>query len=517
MRQIKRPVLMVIPTLLYVFLYATSIVRERTDALEISGAEYFFTYALDMVMCFAYAWALFFTLRCLGKKTFAITLPFLFFTSAIAAYFIDAFNIKISGGTVGVLLEVEPTLILPFLTLKLVALALLSLGLGIALVRFCFKHELADPKDKMVLLISGMFVLMAFTIDGGISRQYMPYNYLRAAGDIVFLQRNTERTDISAEPATLVQNIPENLVVVLVVGESVRPSHLALNGYTRNTTPLLSERKNLTSYDDVPSCGPFTRDAVPCVLTRASYLSPEDVRKETSLISVFRKLGFYTSWVDMQGATASVFDSSITNIMEEANTHTSFNTSLLLEPKQDEAMLPIVEKTLAEQQGRVLMVLHGFGSHWPYTARYPAEFGAFQPVCSKTTAVVGDFKTSEDMAACDRQQLINAYDNSIVYLDYVLDSLMKQLENRPALLIYTSDHGESLGEDGLFLHGNVDKYGMPITIERRVPIIVWHSDSFKIQPINERITHDYIFHSLLDCAGVKSEIINPDLSICADE
>lgn len=517
MRLLKRPVLMIIPTLIYVFLFATTLVSQRTDAQGLSGAEYFFTYALDIVMCFAYAWALFFTLRCFGKKLFAITLPFLFFTTAIASYFISAFHIQISTGNVGALLEVEPTLIPQFLTIKLVLSALLSLGLGILLVRFCFRHELTDPKDKMVLLVSGMFVLMAFTIDGGISRQYLPYNYLRAAGDVVFSAQNVERNDISAQASSLAENIPDNLVVILVIGESVRPSHLGLNGYARNTTPLLSKRKNITSYDDVPSCGPFTRDAVPCILTRASYLSPEDARKETSLISVFRKLGFHTSWVDMQGATSSVFDTSITDIISEAEAQISFNTSLLLEPKQDEAIVPIVAKTLVEQKGRVLMVLHTFGSHWPYHARYTEAFGKFQPVCSKTSAVVGDFTTSKDMAACDRQQLINAYDNSIVYLDYVLDSVIEQLQGRPALFIFTSDHGESLGEDGYFLHGNSDKNGLPIPIERTVPVIVWHSDSFKLKPINERITHDYIFHSLLDCAGVKSEIINSDLSICADE
>lgn len=517
MKLIKRPVLMILPTAVYTLLFATILVLQRTDAMGIGGVEYFFTFALDMVMCFAYAWALFFTLRCMGKAVFSILLPFIFFTSAIASYFIYAFNIKISGGTVGVLLEVEPTLILPFITLKLIVWAVFALIISIKLVRFCIAHELTDPKDKMVLLVAGMFVLMAFTIDGGISRQYLPYNYLRAVGDIVLFSNNVERKDIANEPASLAKNTPDNLAVILVVGESVRPSHLGLNGYARNTTPLLSKRKNLASYDDVPSCGPFTRDAVPCVLTRASYLSPEDARKETSLISVFRKLGFHTSWIDMQGSTASVFDSSITDIINEAEQQISFNTSLLLEPKQDEAALPVIAKTPAEQKGRVLIVLHTFGSHWPYHTRYTEPFGKFQPVCSKTSAVVGDFKTSEDMAACDRQQLINAYDNSILYLDYVLDSLITQLEGRPALLIYTSDHGESLGEDGFFLHGNVDKYGLPVTIERRVPVIVWHSDSFKIKPSVERITHDFVFHSLLDCAGVKSDIINSDLSICADE
>lgn len=516
MKPIKRPVIIAILTFIHTLLYGSILISTNLLAQHLSNTDFAFSFALDFIFYFAYAWALFFSLRFLGKHAFSILIPLLFFTSAIASYYVYVYKIDINNDTLGLLLEVEPTLILQFITVRLLVWLAFSLFLSITLTRFCIRYELNDPRDKMVLLVSGMFVFTAFFMDGGISRQYLPYNYLLAAKDFAWssAKGTPAKIDISKQPATLAKSTPENMVVVMVVGESVRPDHWQLGTYKRNTNPLLSKRSNLTFYDDVPSCGPFTRDALPCLLTRASYLEPENYNKETSFISIFRKLGFYTAWVDMQGSTASVFDSTITSLIHEANQSIGFNTNLIATPQFDEAMLPVVDTLLKEHPGRILLVLHQFGSHWPYDSRYPDAFRKFTPVCSKSTAIVGDFKTTEDMKACDHQQLINAYDNSILYLDFMLDQIIHRIENRPSIMLYTSDHGESLGEGGYYMHGHSDAHGNGITVERRVPIVFWHSDSYPLTIDKERITHDSVFHSILDCAGVSSSVINKELSIC---
>lgn len=507
----KRPVLMIWPALAYVLLFGWVPFK----GLLPTGQQAEF--ALQLVMAFAYVWALFFTLRFLGARAFRVALVFLFITGGAAAYFIHAFHIRISIHMVAVLFEAEPVLIRQFLTLKLLAAIVLTGGFGWWLAGWCIRHEQADPKDKMVLLVSGMFVFTALFMDGGISRQYLPYNYLLATADYAReqLRPKPQLHDLAQEPAALRKDLPENLVAVLVIGESARPDHLGVLGYARQTTPFFAEEKNIRAYGDVPSCGPFTRDAVPCLMTRASYLSPEKAQTETSFIRLFDKLGFHTVWVDMQGSAASVFDTRIGEIMAESREVVSLNTQLFTAPQPDEAAAAVVERVLKEQQGRVLLVLHLFGSHWPYEGRVPEAFRKFTPTCSAETPIIGDFRTAQDMAACERQHLINAYDNSILYTDYVLHQVMERLRGRPSFLLYTSDHGESLGEDGYFLHGNVTPEGLYVPIERRVPLLFWRSEGYAARALAEEpITHDYIFHSMLDCAGLESPVVNRDLSIC---
>lgn len=528
-KRIKRPAMIILPALVFTLLYAALFIQSRLAPQAAAGVDTTLLFAHSLFFTFAYVWALLYTLR-FSKWLFAVALPFLFLTSALATYYVHYYHIDISAGTIAVLFETEPAISAGFITLQLVGWLLFSLVLSAVLVWVCLKRELHDPKDKMVLLVSGAFVFSAFFLDGGISRQYLPYNYLLAAADYAGEQYAVAPAKRQIEYEKYVQraNLPDDLVVLLVVGESLRPDHLSLNGYARETTPLLAKRRNLYSFADVPSCGPFTRDAVPCVLTRASYLAPEDARKETSLISVFRRQGFNTIWIDMQGATSSVFDTSVTALINEAEYNVVFNTDPMLPYKYDDTILPLLENALKDYPGRTLIVTHMMGSHWPYAMRYPETFNRYTPTCSETTPLIGDLRMTSDMAACDNAALINAYDNTVLYTDYVLDEAMKRLESRPALVLFTSDHGEALGEGGYFLHGHAAalQEGGPV-MERRAPVILWMSDGFvkhfplqadavaRHRALGQQITHDFVFHTLLDCAGLENAgIIDRNLSLC---
>lgn len=528
-KRIKRPLMIVFPALVFTLLYATIFIHTRLAPQEAAGVDTTLAFAHSLFFTFAYAWALFYTLR-FSKWLFAFALPLLFLTGALATYYVHFYRVDLSADTIAVLFETEPAISMGFITLKLVMWMALSLVISGALVWLCLTRELHDPKEKMVLLVSGAFVFSAFFLDGGISRQYLPYNYLLATADYIGSVQGAkpQKRQIEYEKYTQSLSLPEDLVVVLMVGESLRPDHLSLNGYERETTPLLARRSNLYSFPDVPSCGPFTRDAVPCVLTRASYKAPEESRKETSLISIFRRQGFSTIWIDMQGATSSVFDTSVTALIDEAEYNVIFNTDPLLPYKPDDTILPLLDNALKDYPGRTLIVTHMMGSHWPYAMRYPEAFARFTPTCSETTPLIGDMRMTSDMAACDNAALINAYDNTVLYTDYVLDETMKRLEGRPALVLFTSDHGQSLGEGGYFLHGHSAalQEGGPV-MERRAPVIVWMSDAFvqrfpaqadavaRRRASGESITHDFVFHTLLDCVGLQNaEIVNPTLSLC---
>jgi glucan phosphoethanolaminetransferase (alkaline phosphatase superfamily) len=176
----------------------------------------------------------------------------------------------------------------------------------------------------------------------------------------------------------------------------------------------------------------------------------------------------------------------------------------------DGVMLPYL-KNILKTDTKQFVVVHTSGSHWSYAHRYPREFAKFTPECNITG--------KNDPASCAQVNLVNAYDNSILYTDFFLSNLIEMLKDEEAFLIYASDHGESLGESGRFGHAG------EITFERTsIPLIVWVSDSFKqkhpvhAENINthkgQRLSHDNIFHSVLDCLDISSEIIDKNLSIC---
>jgi glucan phosphoethanolaminetransferase (alkaline phosphatase superfamily) len=175
----------------------------------------------------------------------------------------------------------------------------------------------------------------------------------------------------------------------------------------------------------------------------------------------------------------------------------------------DEAMVPYLESAL-EKNTKSLIVLHPTGSHWNYAARYPKNFAQFTPGCEELSGKV-------DHASCGHDGLINSYDNSILYADHVLGEIIAKLKDRNAFLIYVSDHAESLGENGFYGHGSSE-----IPPEQKiVPLIAWFSDKYLANnpnlgyiPHGKILSHDNIFHSILDCANIGSQIIDKTLSIC---
>jgi glucan phosphoethanolaminetransferase (alkaline phosphatase superfamily) len=161
--------------------------------------------------------------------------------------------------------------------------------------------------------------------------------------------------------------------------------------------------------------------------------------------------------------------------------------------------------------GKKFIVLHTSGSHWNHSARYPEAFGVFKPTCPNIKNI--------DQSGCTLEELVNSYDNSILYTDYIISQVIERVKNQNAFLIYVSDHGESLGENGVFAHGS------HMTPEQKIiPFIFWGSDSFiKKHPKllkrlsrrqREELNHDHIFHSVLDCAGVEGEIVDHAMSLC---
>ena len=310
-------------------------------------------------------------------------------------------------------------------------------------------------------------------------------------------------------------------LLVLVLGETGRAGNFAINGYARPTTPHLSARNDLVNAPNAWSCGTSTAASVPCMfshLGRSGYESRS--ANFEGLMDVLQHAGLAVLWVDNQSGCKGACDR-----IPNANTSAQKDPELCPTGSDclDAIMLKDLDQRLADlpadqRQRGTVVVLHQMGSHGPaYSKRSAPERKPFQPECNSTA-----------LQECGQQAVINAYDNSIVETDHFLNSVLNWLagqENKaqPAM-IYVADHGESLGENNIYLHGL--PYSIAPDVQKHVPWITWLSPAMQSRNgtttpclqkelAEQRITHDNYFHSVLGLMDVQTGAYQPELDMFA--
>lgn len=294
-------------------------------------------------------------------------------------------------------------------------------------------------------------------------------------------------------------------LIVLVIGETSRRANWQLNGYSRKTNPLLANQTNVVNFSDMLSISNLTRSSIPMLLTRKpSELVNNYDFPEKSIISAFKEAGFHTYWLSTQQKFGR-HDTSTSVYAKEADEIIFLNkTSYSNRGETDEVVLPEFEKILNIQGKKKFVVIHTLGSHFDYSHRYPADFDIFRPSLNDL-----DKYSQQDQRY--KEHLVNSYDNSILYTDYVLNKLiesMKKQSQTESFLLYNSDHGEDLFD------GQCDKSGHAYdTIYNfEIASFAWYSDSFaennadKIQNLkatrDNKINQTSIFPTLIDAASI---------------
>lgn len=304
------------------------------------------------------------------------------------------------------------------------------------------------------------------------------------------------------------------LVVVLVIGESGRYDRWGLNGYARDTTPLLRKEKNAISFSNVVSPVSATRLSLPIILTRKGTLNAFRTGfREKSLISAFREAGFRTFWLSNQIAFGD-YDTPVSVFAREADVVEFLNPGGYAgKSSYDGALLKPFAQALQEGGADKLIILHTLGNHWNYGLRYPAEFDRWTPSLSAMPEADMDDETL-------RAGIGNSYDNSVLYTDWFLTHVISALRAAamPALVLYVSDHGENL-HDGKCTYST---HGHNTVYDFHVPMLAWYSPSYaeefpaKASMIKSRrdakLSTENIFPSLLDMAGISYAGETPDRS-----
>ena len=316
-----------------------------------------------------------------------------------------------------------------------------------------------------------------------------------------------ERLVIDSTPVLTAAASDKPLLIVLVVGETVRAADWGLNGYERNTTPEL-KRRGVINFTDVTACGTSTDVSLPCMFSRVGRkdYDRDRILAEESVLSVIDRAGVTVRWVDNQsgckGACTNAMEIPVVKNAEDCPSGTCW----------DKAMLGNIDEALRTETKRELLVLHSMGNHGPaYWRRTPPAFRPFGEGCLR-----------DDLGECRPEDVVVSYDNAVAYADQFLAAAIDKLsavKDRDTVLLYVSDHGESLGEKGLWLHGA--PYWTDLSEQTKVPMILWMNDSARrrfnvTRPagnVDVPVTHDNLADTLFELTGVQSVVHHPQESL----
>ncbi|MBF4486268.1 phosphoethanolamine--lipid A transferase EptA [Flavobacterium sp. CSZ] len=441
---------------------------------------------------------IFFLSRFVGKILLIIT----FIINALAVYFVNTYSVIIDESMIGNVLNTNYEESSSFFSIRLI---LYIVFLGIIPSIYIYKVKIINVTLKQFLITTSLTLLFILTlvfanasnwlwIDknsktlGGLA---MPWSYSVNTSLFYIHKFKKNEKEILLPNAVIKDN--QKSVVVLVIGESARSENFSLYGYKKNTNPLLSKVPNLFHFDGT-SCATYTTAGVKGIL---EHTNTDD------LYEILPNY-LYRNNVEVVWRTSNWGEPPV-HIKNYKNRAALMPNCKGADCNYDEILLTgLKEQILASTKNKILIILHTSTSHGPtYSKKYPPQFETFKPVCN-----------SVELGKCSQTELINAYDNTIVYTDYILSQViedLKELKEYKSTMIFVSDHGESLGEKNLYMHG------LPLSIapkeQYEIPFIVWVSDGSKQLKSNKTLTQGNVFHSVLNFLNIESPIYDEKMNI----
>lgn len=455
--------------------------------------------------------------------------------SASAQYFIMNYGIIIDRSMITNMLDTTPSETLALVTPQLL-FAILVLGLLMVIVAFWIKIKKTQPVWKsFVFRLASLVVSVAlialvatffykdyaslFRNDKELVKSLSPSNSIVASYsyyshhklDNLPLVKIGE--DAKQNPKMLAG--PKKTLTILVLGETSRADNFSLSGYSRDTNPLLA-KDNVVYFPHTTSCGTATAVSVPCMFSnmpRAHY-DEELASHQEGLLDVIQRAGINVLWKENDGGCKGACD----RVPHEDVTSLDLPDMCIKGECHDEILFNKLDDYIKNLKGNGVIVLHTIGSHGPtYYHRYPASFRKFTPTCD-----------TNEIQTCSSEQLVNTYDNTILYIDFIVDKAITVLKQNDAnfttSLVYLSDHGESLGESGVYLHGM--PYAIAPVQQKHVPMLIWLSEDYKKrfginesclkkEAANNSYSQDNLFSTMLGLTGTETKEYVPSDDILA--
>jgi lipid A ethanolaminephosphotransferase len=449
-------------------------------------------------------------------------LAFFFFATPILTYFMATHGVMIDGTMIRNAIETDSAeageLITPRMLAYLAALALPPLA-WLSRIRI-EKRSLRASLASLGLVLAATFVgiggIAALHYQDyasflrnhrGLRYRLAPFNLVASvfkySKESLRTPRELRALGTDAHRETTPAGATRSKLVVIVVGETARAANFSLGGYRRETNPELSKR-DVVFFSDVKSCSTSTAKSLPCMFSNlgSAKFDQPTARSQENLLDVLEHAGVSVLWRENNSGCKGICERVETEVLTRAATPGLCND----EECFDEILLDGLQARIDRTKGDMVVVLHQKGSHGPgYHLRYPSRFKVFAPTCETSS-----------LEQCSAEEIANAYDNTILYTDYFLsqtiDLLQRNAATRDTAMLYVSDHGESLGENGVYLHGIPPMFA-PDT-QTHVPMIAWLSPGFERSGAIDReqlarsrgseMSHDNLFHSVLGLLDVQT-------------
>lgn len=441
-----------------------------------------------------------------NRYVFLVGSPVVLLLTTVALYYKFALSVYITSLTIELAMVNNFTVWATAIDWHLMVAMLAAIAVGTTLAVYRYRCVTTPKYWPLWLAVGFGVVSLPFVavprLQSPVSAR-VPFNTIY--NFITYLQHKEKSSHIRPAfdriPATCQT---DSLTVVVILGESLRADHLPMNGYHRNTTPLLSATPNVISLPNLSGPYAYTHQSVPYILTRADSLNFKLAETEPGFNALYRKAGYRTAWISNQDDNQyySYFIQHSDTIIHNGNTKSLWGYDSWL----DSELLPHIDNVLVQRAPRQLLVLHTIGSHWWYPSHYERSDVRFQPDADSRV-----FNELTD------NQVINSYDNTIIASDRFWHEVISRLRNRRAVVLYISDHGESLGEEGRHMHNN----GSPECL--RPAGFVWMSNRYiadfpaKAAALrsNAALPHDLdvIFHTALSLGDVNTPVLDRSKSL----
>ncbi|MCT7483871.1 phosphoethanolamine transferase [Aliarcobacter cryaerophilus] len=519
--------LIALSALLFTLFYNFKFFKDLFAAYGFSASNLLYFFSIGVVLTFLIIFLLTLFSSKYTTKPILITI---FTISAFTAYFMDSYSVVIDSEMIRNSLQTSFKESVDLFSFRLV-LYVVFLAIIPSYIVYKTKINYKSLKGEIVskLKTITLSLVIIFIIIFSFSKFYTsffrehkplryninPIYWIYSIGNYVHKTLDTAPTvlkDIGLDAKVVENNSETKELIILVVGETARADRFSLNGYSKETNPLLKQ-ENIVSFTNMYSCGTSTAHSVPCMFS----IFPKDeytYKKGASTKNVLDVLN-NTQDVAILWRDNNSDSKGVALRVDYEDFKTPKTNSICDEECRDEGMLVGLEDYIEKNKNKnILIVLHQMGNHGPaYYKRYPKEFEKFTPVC----------KTNQ-LENCTKEEISNAYDNAILYTDYFLSKainfLKKYSNTHEAGLLYVSDHGESLGENGIYLHGM--PYAIAPKAQTHVASLIWldngqmahEYDINKIkQNKDKEYSHDNLFDTLLGLFEVKTEVYKKELDI----
>ncbi len=448
-----------------------------------------------------------------------------FICNSIALYFINSYNVILDKTMMGNVINTNTEESLDLYSYKLI-LYIIFLGIipSILILRIKIIKKRSFKKFITFTFAPVLIVLCFFYINSStwlwldknlkiLGALSMPFSYSINALRYQIPLWTTNQKQIDLPRGHFVSD--KKVVVVLVIGESARAENFSLYGYKTRTNPKLESLKDVVAFPNSTSCATYTTAGVKCILSHLGAKSYGISKNYEYLPTYLKKHDIKVFWLTNNAGEPKI---EVDSYQKRSDIHSLCTDDLCKNNSYDDILLYKLNDLIKENiNSNTFIVLHQTGSHGPsYYNKYPKQFEKFTPVC----------KSVEIKENCSQKDLINAYDNTILYTDdflYNTIAILKSFKGTPSVMLYISDHGESLGEDNVYLHG-MPNFIAP-AVQRSVPFLMWMSDDFKklrnidIEKLskNSSYSQDNIFYSVMGAFGLNSDFYNPHLDVFSNK